>query len=785
MALAPKQILQHMEIPSSEEGYPWPGGAGVFILGSLEPVRVSLIAQQVRAINLIYALACEDRLARGTKVGILGAGPAGLTAACAAAHLGAEVTVFEREDRPFAVFCPNCGGNRRRYVHPNMDTWPERGWSDKRAHLEFLPWEAGPPIDIVNGFVEKLRDEFGSGNNSSAGSVDIILRSHAHIEIGNLKPWAITYRGEVWDWTWDARKPSYSGPTKYDREDLDVLIFAIGFGIDDPHQDGNANGQSGYWCDDSKQWTDLKALSPDRKVIISGSGDGALIDALCVCLLRNAQRRGVDIEIDELHRSAINALQSWEIDHALLKALLKIETDISRRRLSPQGLWHEYKKLKQIKDVDQQFRKVEKILDLEEGRPLNVILATDETAPLRPTTFAINRFIVWRLLDRQLLDHQTGRLQSEGKPFVIGPTDETRVLSLVGHNPSGIGGQREIRIVGALIKRHGPKRAMEVQYESLAKICKRIIAPRNELDQTRVPCWPSNFFASPELTTSPVDDTVPDVDRLPAGALEPVLNRRGSHSVNVQKRNPIVIDAIHVAVVTSRADETSRKWTKTDCLVRFRFDESSNNSASPLLLEHHLTFSYPMRLRILKQSEGIIPQRLKEAPPWSVAYLVETNRGPQHVRFEGNPCGLLAITDSFGFPIYGDMMVKRLTLAVYFLNLTPWVLERNRRQEGYVRSLSEPIRRLNYEAESDGDPFLGLSQPGEPIFLHPCGPKTDTTTGKPIKPSSWRRRLIWNGGDEGLPLGYFFGVTWTGLKEEPNKAAADSSIHSQDSRGNA
>lgn len=68
--ISPQTVLQHMEIS---------GHAGFFLLGALER-RVTVLSQQVRAHNLIYALFAEQRLAAGDAVAIVGGGAAGMTA---------------------------------------------------------------------------------------------------------------------------------------------------------------------------------------------------------------------------------------------------------------------------------------------------------------------------------------------------------------------------------------------------------------------------------------------------------------------------------------------------------------------------------------------------------------------------------------------------------------------------------------------------------------------------------------------------------------------------------
>jgi NADPH-dependent 2,4-dienoyl-CoA reductase/sulfur reductase-like enzyme len=64
-----------------------PDLAGLFILGSFAE-RVTVYSQQVRAINLVDALAGLGRLTPATRVAVIGAGFGGLTASAALARLG-------------------------------------------------------------------------------------------------------------------------------------------------------------------------------------------------------------------------------------------------------------------------------------------------------------------------------------------------------------------------------------------------------------------------------------------------------------------------------------------------------------------------------------------------------------------------------------------------------------------------------------------------------------------------------------------------------------------------
>src|SRR5262249_16856104 len=159
MALSPREILQHMEVPSRGEGHPWPAAKGMYILGSLEPVRISLFSQQVRALNLVYALVCEERIKRDTRVAIIGAVPAGLAAARTASHFGAKCLILEKGKRPMNVFCPGGEGNSRRYVHPSMENWPLPGSEIyTAARLPFARWNAGTPKDVAKEIIKDLID---------------------------------------------------------------------------------------------------------------------------------------------------------------------------------------------------------------------------------------------------------------------------------------------------------------------------------------------------------------------------------------------------------------------------------------------------------------------------------------------------------------------------------------------------------------------------------------------------------------------------------------------------
>src|SRR5215216_2027340 len=72
-----------------------PKRPSIYILGSFAK-RVTFYSQQVRALNLIDALCKTGVVSEDSRVGIVGAGVAGVTAAVTAARRGLSVTLVEK-----------------------------------------------------------------------------------------------------------------------------------------------------------------------------------------------------------------------------------------------------------------------------------------------------------------------------------------------------------------------------------------------------------------------------------------------------------------------------------------------------------------------------------------------------------------------------------------------------------------------------------------------------------------------------------------------------------------
>jgi hypothetical protein len=123
-----------------------PGQKSVYFLGVLED-QVTLLSQQIRALNLVDAL-LERNLIRDTgSVAIIGGGAAGLTVAAAFAAAAPnlkKIDVYERKDDVLHL-----QKRSERYLHPHLYDWPATGSDSPDAGLPLLTWRAGPAGEVA------------------------------------------------------------------------------------------------------------------------------------------------------------------------------------------------------------------------------------------------------------------------------------------------------------------------------------------------------------------------------------------------------------------------------------------------------------------------------------------------------------------------------------------------------------------------------------------------------------------------------------------------------------
>ncbi|HEX2085747.1 MAG TPA: FAD-dependent oxidoreductase [Solirubrobacteraceae bacterium] len=364
------------------------GAPDVYVLGISER-RLTIYAQQCRALNLVSALREDGRLASTTKAAVVGAGIGGLTAAAALARLGVEVRVLERASR----LMPLQIGSHTRFVHPHIYEWPRAGWDDPQAGLPILDWTANAASRVVHDLREQVDRLCSNGTLAVACGATLTNISSA---------------GTAVTLTWDS--PGFH------TDRFDVAILAVGFG----EERESAHSHS-YWHDD-----DLHQLE-SGSVLVSGTGDGGLTD-----VLRAA--------ISGFEHSELPALLSGQWLPGIAARVEEVENDLS---LSAAQLTAIYRNELLVPDV------LEALRHRVEARDTNVTLNAPGAAPFGRSSAPLNRFLVSHLMELGVA-YRPGRISvthSGDRPLVrfenqgaVAEQDFDRVVLRHGVTDPPIGG---------------------------------------------------------------------------------------------------------------------------------------------------------------------------------------------------------------------------------------------------------------------------------------------------------------------------------------------------------
>ena len=238
--MTPEEIIAQAVIP----------GTQIFVLGSFER-RVTVYAQQVRALNLVDAMLSQDVLQAGAKVAIVGAGVAGITAAVALAKAGTGLKQLDLYDSRSEVL--ELQRNSARYLHPHLYDWPAAGSDDVDAGLPIMNWTAGP----AGAVAECLFRQFEEARNTS------LLTFHDNERVTKLIPGGGSVVRVLVPGSTDAGKIYHT------------VILAIGFGLE-AHLTGDTDS---YWLPSPLAAPILTQL-PTPLLFVSGNGDGGLVDFL-------------------------------------------------------------------------------------------------------------------------------------------------------------------------------------------------------------------------------------------------------------------------------------------------------------------------------------------------------------------------------------------------------------------------------------------------------------------------------------------------------------------------
>ena len=310
--------------------------------------KVTVYSQQVRALNLAWALRRSEGHRDGPFV-VIGGGAAGLTVAAGLAQSGAEVTVLEKE----AVVMPLQYHCYKRHLHPHVFEWPDEKADNPFADLPLLNWKAGTAREValtIEAAFEEQRHQNWPRLDLQTGVRDI--------ELDFPTRGVLTYRVGT-----EPRKSNYG-----------TLVLALGFGVEDTFW---AGPRGSYWADDS---LDQHGVFQGR-YLVSGAGDGGLIDVLRI-LLRDMRQQDLARKVSALPTFAELRRCLDDIEKLWRSGAAGIEREVyaAYEDLGTSGV----------------LSPLDEILDRQINRDVRVTLAT-RSSPFSRKSRPLHRLLVSRL----------------------------------------------------------------------------------------------------------------------------------------------------------------------------------------------------------------------------------------------------------------------------------------------------------------------------------------------------------------------------------------------------
>ncbi len=233
-------VLERMKVPSLP---------GAYVLGCRAPL-VTVLSQQYRAFNLIWALFTTNLLRAGDRVGVVGGGIAGLTAAAAAMLKGCSVVLVEERQELMHLQ----RRNTTRFLHPNIYEWPAPESERDTTQFPCMNWKA----DFADQVVLRLDEEWAALVAEFQPMVYTNRRVSAVEPMGSA---GLLILRQQYEWM---------------SEPCQAVVLAVGFGVEPP-----VPGLSllTYWQNDDLEQS-ARGKQSVRRVFVSGTGDGGCIDIL-------------------------------------------------------------------------------------------------------------------------------------------------------------------------------------------------------------------------------------------------------------------------------------------------------------------------------------------------------------------------------------------------------------------------------------------------------------------------------------------------------------------------
>jgi FAD dependent oxidoreductase len=237
----------------------------VYILGTFE-TGLTIYSQQVRALNLVWSLVEAVPESELRNIAIVGGGFAGLTAAAGLLHKGVQhISLFERR----ATLCPLQLGSDTRWVHPHIYDWPDDGSKFPTAALPLLNWNAGRASDVAVEIMQAWEKLTRSVDRS---------RIDTYLNVKHLRLDDTLHL----EWVGEKSKIDSVAVPSGDKAQFDSVVLAVGFGLE-------RECAFSYWRNETLGQPELDLGK--RTYLVSGHGDGALVDLFRIRISRFRQDR--------------------------------------------------------------------------------------------------------------------------------------------------------------------------------------------------------------------------------------------------------------------------------------------------------------------------------------------------------------------------------------------------------------------------------------------------------------------------------------------------------------
>jgi hypothetical protein len=358
--------------------------------------RLSFVAQQFRALNLVWALAKTGKIRKQTNVAVIGAGLAGVTAACALAVYGCGISVFERAKTTM----PRQRETRHRMVHPEINFWPESELLTHTTSLPILEWYFSDCANVID-VIERQRKRIVSNSGG-------LLQFHWEHTVGS----ASTVRRPEEDLVSVRSQPA--SPDLYH-----VAIVAVGFQEDREYLKIEPVD---YWREDNLERDEYSAKF--KYFVISGCGDGGMIDALRCAYSFGRGELAIEVAEKICGTSLVKSILDAERAYSDIRPLRY--TEIVKRIMT-----------------ESEFSDINALLEENRKKTPGLVRLVDNvlTAPSNSKAAPIHKVMVYYQLATGVIDFQNTQLKQgatddtyliDGTPF---RKDETKFIVRHGADP--------------------------------------------------------------------------------------------------------------------------------------------------------------------------------------------------------------------------------------------------------------------------------------------------------------------------------------------------------------